>query len=88
MDESDLFAVEPRNQFFGVKKSVVVVGHARSAARAEWNKDVAQRAVESWRKDLAYARVRTEAECLNLPANEMVDSLQTSGDCFRLPRRA
>ena len=88
MNDTDALLVDPIDQFASLENSFPLCRRTRGASGAEWNKHVAQRAIERWRKYLTDACVRIQAERLDLPANEMVDTFQTSSDCFRLTRRA
>ena len=82
MDQTDRFSIQPRNQLCRVSNDLVVFGNADGPAGAKWHEDVAQRAVKRQRQQLADSIVLTDAQRLDLPANEMVYAFQSARDAL------
>src|SRR6185503_5852052 len=82
MNDVDPFGVDPIDQSGNVDQCFFVRWHADRSAGAERNENVAQRSVERVCEQLANTRLFVYLECLNLPADEVIDSFQASRNCF------
>ena len=79
---------EPGEQLQWIEPGLAIGGYAHDAARAERREHIAEKRVKDRVGQLAEAEAFARPDRLCLPAHEVVDRLEASGDSFRLTRGA